>query len=375
MTKLTKALGTDLASIAELLRSKGRGRDSILAHITPKEAALLKKRGGSGTVNPDTGLLEFDDGEGFDAYAGGTADQISAQNVANQAPSSPVSPVYDMIQPSGQTTQIDTTTGRGAQYGGSYQTEPATNKQIADTQAAEDLAAGQAYAAGTVPTGQALPTGGTAYAPTQLTPLQLGQVAVGDSPYAPQAPSPDAAKPEKSFGEKALSALTDPGTLAKLGLASGLGLYGASRARQGGSQVQQVQGQQQAIASPYQSQGAALVQQAQQGVLSPSSQQAYNAAKAQLEQGKANRGGVGSQQASAQLADTYQRLIDNQYNYGLKVMQIGDNIALGAIKSGLQLDQNLNAATTTFYTQLASMVGGMPTSIGLPTTAAQPRVG
>jgi hypothetical protein len=41
-------------------------------------------------------------------------------------------------------------------------------------------------------------------------------------------------------------------------------------------------------------------------------------------------------------------------------MQIGDNIALGAIKSGLTLDQNLNTATTNFYSQLASMVGGMP---------------
>ena len=74
MAKLEQTLGTDLATIAKLLRSKGRGRDSILAHITPKEAALLKKRGGSGTVNPDTGLPEFDDGVDIQdpsAYFGG----------------------------------------------------------------------------------------------------------------------------------------------------------------------------------------------------------------------------------------------------------------------------------------------------------------
>ena len=37
----------------------GRGRDTILAHITPEEARLLKARGGAGTKNPRTGLREF----------------------------------------------------------------------------------------------------------------------------------------------------------------------------------------------------------------------------------------------------------------------------------------------------------------------------
>jgi hypothetical protein len=37
----------------------GRGRDTILAHITPEEARLLKARGGAGTRNPRTGLPEF----------------------------------------------------------------------------------------------------------------------------------------------------------------------------------------------------------------------------------------------------------------------------------------------------------------------------
>ena len=58
---LMKSLKADLPALAELIRSQGRGRDTVLAHITPKEAALLKKRGGSGTINPDTGLPEFED--------------------------------------------------------------------------------------------------------------------------------------------------------------------------------------------------------------------------------------------------------------------------------------------------------------------------
>jgi len=52
---------SDLAEIAKLLQSKGRGNDTILAHITKKEAERLKRDGGSGTINPETGLLEFDD--------------------------------------------------------------------------------------------------------------------------------------------------------------------------------------------------------------------------------------------------------------------------------------------------------------------------
>lgn len=48
-----------LADVASYLASQGRNGDSMLAHITPEEASLLKRRGGSGTINPVTGLPEF----------------------------------------------------------------------------------------------------------------------------------------------------------------------------------------------------------------------------------------------------------------------------------------------------------------------------
>ena len=44
--------------IAALARH-GRHGDTILAHITPEEARMLKAHGGSGTINPVTGLPEF----------------------------------------------------------------------------------------------------------------------------------------------------------------------------------------------------------------------------------------------------------------------------------------------------------------------------
>jgi len=45
--------------LAEMLRQMGRGRDKVLAHITPEEADMLIQAGGSGSINPNTGLPEF----------------------------------------------------------------------------------------------------------------------------------------------------------------------------------------------------------------------------------------------------------------------------------------------------------------------------
>jgi hypothetical protein len=41
------------------LASKGRYGDTMLAHINPQEASLLKSMGGAGSINPNTGLPEF----------------------------------------------------------------------------------------------------------------------------------------------------------------------------------------------------------------------------------------------------------------------------------------------------------------------------
>ena len=48
-----------LDNIAEMIRQRGREGDTILAHISPEEAGILKLLGGSGTINPYTGLPEF----------------------------------------------------------------------------------------------------------------------------------------------------------------------------------------------------------------------------------------------------------------------------------------------------------------------------
>ena len=49
----------ELKPIAKAIAGYGRNGDTMLAHITPAEARMLRRRGGSGTINPTTGLPEF----------------------------------------------------------------------------------------------------------------------------------------------------------------------------------------------------------------------------------------------------------------------------------------------------------------------------
>ena len=347
---LIESLQLDLPALAKIIQAKGRKGDTILAHINPREAALLKKRGGSGTINPETGPPQFDDEIG--GY-------VPSPEPSQVQPSSPVSPVYDVIQPGGSFTQVQG--GQGQQYtpgGESYaptSTPTYTQQDVINAQGVNPIVPGNL--SGPVPQGQELPTGGTVYAPTTLTPTQLGQVSIGDSPYAPQTPAAPTQDQTKT-SDKILG--MSPDTLARLGLAGGLGLYGAGQYKKGVNQIGQATQQQQAIAQPYQTAGQNLIRAAGAGELTPQSVQSYKAAQAQLAQGVANRGGVGAEQAATQLEAFRQTLLTNQYNYGLQVSQVGDQIALGAIRTGMQLDQQLNAASNNFYTSLAGIAAGLP---------------
>ena len=326
---LARALKTDMmadldmAALAQILRSRGRGNDKILAHITPKEAALLKKRGGSGTINPDTGLPEFDDG-------------VDSAPVEQPAPT--------VEQPSAPAAPLDSSFD---------------NRDVGTMQSADVAAPSPVYDV-VGQKGQFTPfTGGAPAAPgiAAVSPDQAGPS------YTPGATTqPDqAGKP--SFADKALKSLTDPGTLAKLGLAGGLGAYGAYQSGQAGKQAAAATQQKQAIAAPYQQQGQQMIAQAQAGQLSAPNQQLIQAQRARLQQASVNMGGVGQQQIESQIANLSSQLLNNQYQYGLQVLQIGDNIAIGAINSQLQIDNQLAAANKSFYSSLANLVAGSPTYV------------
>jgi hypothetical protein len=67
-----------IAEAARMVASSGRNGDTMLAHITPEEAMLLKKRGGSGTINPKTGLREYFLKKAFKAVTGAVSGAVKA---------------------------------------------------------------------------------------------------------------------------------------------------------------------------------------------------------------------------------------------------------------------------------------------------------
>jgi len=300
-------------------------------------------------------LPEFDDGGGFDvgSYFTG-ADQAAAQTPFTPSEQAPSGTSFE-VPSSGQYTAATP----------SVTPEQATANTQAygfGTPAADTTNYGGGYGISAAPKGYNISTGAPLTSPLGenaqvASPLAVTQGSALTPEQQAAYSAAGATPPTKDFTTQLKEALT-PANLARLGLTAGLGAFGASQARKAGTQNQAAVQQQQNIAQPYQTQGQQLIAQAQAGQLSPESQAAFQAAKAQLNQNIANRGGVGVQQAANQEAQIYQTLLNNQYTYGLQVAQIGDNIALGAIRTGLQLDQTLNQATTNFYTQLASLAAG-----------------
>jgi hypothetical protein len=397
-----------------LLRSKGRGKDTVLAHITPKEAALLKKRGGRGSRNPDTGLLEFEDSAEYDFSA-----------------PAPASPVYDVIQPSGDfsptMTGADMTTNAAGQeipvniqaglnynpadvsqydpaqvtQGDPYAnvgggtTSPYVNPYIDPTQfTAPQVAAPRSFAA-QLPAGYDPSTAG-------LSPQEMALGSSRAGTFIPSAAAPDIttgtgdstytedevrALQKQLFGDQqtqeqaakeAAKKETDYAkwieTLGRLGLGAAT-IAGLSRYVQqptqatAANQVANAAGKIANIGAPYKAIGNQLMGQAQTGGLSPGDVQAVNAARAQGSQDISRRGGVGTLQYANSIADLTARLMDNQFKLGLATSAIGDQYALQAITTQLAGDQQINQANTNFYTQLANMFAPFILGASRPTTA------
>jgi hypothetical protein len=333
MSSLKKSLGVDLPALAEMIRSKGRSGDSILAHISPKEAALLKKRGGAGTTNPDTGLPEFYDGEDFGSYD--------------------VGPTY---QEMGYTPPVE-------QAGPTY-AEMGYTPSAAPAAAYDPMQAGQEGFAYTGAPGQQISPTQTAYTPdgAGMSGADIMAYQQGGGPTAPGVQTPSGQ--EKSILDKLGISGKDA---LRLGvgatLAGGLTAQNIARTRQAGQQAQAAKGELSTMAAPYKEAGAKLTGAAERGELTPANQQALQAARAQVNQGIATRGGVGAQQAANQIANLQALLLQNQYDYGIKISNIGDQYALGAIKSGLEADRAIATANQQFYGQLAQMIAPFITGV------------
>ena len=83
--------GTALHTTAQALQNMGRNGDEILAHISPEEARLLHDITDGGSINPETGLMEFwwgSSSSSFDASADHKGNQASANNSSSYDASS-----------------------------------------------------------------------------------------------------------------------------------------------------------------------------------------------------------------------------------------------------------------------------------------------
>ena len=188
--------------------------------------------------------------------------------------------------------------------------------------------------------------------------LDVGGVYPGGGQAPPAAMGIERSQLEPSKGIMERLGVTEK-DLPRLGLGAlltgGLTAQNLSRTRQAQQQAEASKEELAALGRPYQQTGAQLRGAAERGELSPVNRQILNAARAQLQQGVATRGGVGSAQAQNQIADLTQRLVQNQFDLGLRISNIGDQYIQGAIRSGLQADQAINAANQNFYSQLAQM--------------------
>lgn len=347
MAKILETLRLDvmgdlsLPALAQVIQSKGRGPDTILAHITPKEAEKLKRDGGAGTINPDTGLPEFYEDYYTPTDTGGYPSFMSS-SLPEYTPTASYAPDFSFT---GGGYEPDYYTGGGYDYSPSA-----------------------VSAAPEAPSGFA---GGISFGetPRELQPIESLmdlRTPTGERPSVgiPQLPR-DAieiprgeAPTERGFTEKLKEYLTNPEVLGKLGIA-GLGaISGARTAKQAREQGQAAKKETQAVAAPYLARGKDLVGRAERGELTPSNLQAYQAAQARLSQGVETRGGVGAAQVATQLASLRNELLQNQYDYGLKILGIGDNIALGAIKTGLEADRYVNELTGSYFKNIAATVYG-----------------
>jgi hypothetical protein len=325
LRKMT-GIGADVRQIAALLQAKAP-QGHMLAYITPKEAALLKAQGGSGEPDMETGIPSFQE------YAPGDFDS---------GPEIPYTPeqVEDLYpagsDPNTYTADFAPPRPENSGFLPFIPYEPLTS-QGRDLQPAEFAGAADRIGLGRGDVSQFIDGRSTE-----------GAGGIGPSGVTPRGQEAAAPKPQRDSNEM----------LARLGLAGALGVIGAGTSRRAAEEGQAGRREIQSLASPYQAQGQQLQAAAQRGELTPTGQQAIQAARAQAAQGAERRGGVGAQQTEAQVQALRQQLLSQQFDYGLKLANIGDQMAMGAIRTGLQADQYVNQLNQSFFTNMAYIAAG-----------------
>ena len=308
--------------LAEMLRQLGRGRDTVLAHITPEEAQMLLDRGGSGTTNPQTGLPEFQEDYAdpqYDFYGKAPAEDQTYDPFAGMPAETPTGPMF----------------------------EPSANLgDMVDQQQAADF-----YGAPPMDYGDI-----TAPQPRQDISAYFG---------APAAEQP-------GFLERGAQTIEQGATTAKelagkypnvarllsTGVTSLPALLNAARMRRESQRSAQ---ELRALGAPLRAQGQALQTQALAGQLTPQQAAQQEASRARLRQGAASRGTTAGTQAAMienQLARTRSQLSESNLNNAIKMLNLANAYDEAAIRAKLAGDRDVSDTLGRIYSYIGQQLGG-----------------
>ena len=334
--------------MAERVRRAGRGPDTMLAHITPKEAALLRARGGAGTTNPMTGLPEFFDYEteqynpvyqeipptptptiNYEALQGGQSFNVPANP--------PIVPVFtdlnynrDYPDVQGQLGQLSTAfTERPPQIDVPAGITPTLKRASAGTPGISpgpEFVGPNAIDRGFTP----LPVGG-AQAPDIGAALRAGAKNIGQFLQTP-------------LGYGALGAIP--------------ALVQARRASRQAQQLQQELGR---LGQEARTQGQEMVQQARSGQITAAQQQQLEAQRAAALQNLSQRGitgGTAVQQLEQSLQNQRGRFLEDTLNQGLRLINVGDQYTSQAIRAGYQADAQAQQLLGNFFNNYMRVLAG-----------------
>jgi hypothetical protein len=327
--KLTR-LGSDTRKIAALLQAKAP-KGEMLAYISPQEAALLKSRGGSGKPHADTGIPSFQMESDFsEAYMADMGNEFQEPYQADFSPSQfsasqtqdaiPFDRLYEGLQSNASKSAALT----------DLMTNPSNRFLF------EGINLPQQRGGGAGPTPSVI-----ASRPSDVVPPTSATGATGGGI-------------SKTVADALGIQARDVPLLGLAGIQAVLGNRQAGRAQRQGQQARR---EMEAMAAPYRQKGEQLQAQAARGELTPQAQQSLAAAQAQAAQGATARGGVGAAQVANQMEALRQQLLQSQSDYGLKLSGIGDQIALGAIREGMQADQFVNQLTSSYMNNIMRTVG------------------
>jgi hypothetical protein len=320
--------GLDLKALAEMLRRQGRGQDTILAHITPQEAALLKSRGGAGTMNPATGLPEFQEDYGDD-YSG--VDLGVYTQPVNE-------PMYSSVD-------IAPTPESGP--------EPVMPTYGTVAQRFEAPVQVPDYTQDLYPSIQ--PSFQPSFRPSMDYGEGMTGAATGTFDRGLQAQAPG-----RSFED-----LLKTGAKEVLGTRAGLAGLGTAasllQARQAGKQAQRMQRELSAVGAPQRALGQQMIAQGQRGEVTPVQRQQMAALDARQKQQLAQRGLTSStaqQQQQLRMQEMQQRGAQDLIDQGIKIAGIGDQYQAAAIRAGYAADEATRNMLNTTLTNLYRTIYG-----------------